>query len=404
MDGETLLSEVESTTTSEAMQTEMQGDFFAYDDGLGAVVDQNGNPFSKEDGKYYQSENEYKDFLKQQAQPKPQGTQKPAQPNTAQPMQQQGNANAKIQQGNGFDSFYKKDSAFDVTTLISDSPKFNSFNYERQINPVQQQNNGGLAQQPAQTEVPVDPKVADANTLKEYRENMEAGTLKPIERAYQKSLAAYNARGEQMPQDVYDAFNAEYTQLKAAIDDQVLAKREELVESRYKSKEEENSYKAMEKTSLENFTKIAGQYFPNLAPDVSKDRLEKLLFGYSDGTKFVKGYGADAIDHAFDLAHDGKQFKNVQEFEAAYTKWWNKYASNPKNIALIAKNAWNSFIASNLDGMRDGFRQTWEQEQKNKLKQTQQNPYATRGGGNSLGTDSAQAQLNSYFTPPSRNM
>lgn len=383
------------TGAGDSLQSQMTGDFFDYDDGLGAVVNQDGDPFTKADGKYYQSIDEYKASLGQNNnQPKPAPVQ---QPKPAQP-----NAQAKPQpsQSNGFESFYKKDSGFDIASVLGDAPKFNEFKYERQNNPIDQGQQNNFQQPP---QAPVDPKVADANTLKEYRETLESSALKPIERAYQTSLAGYQREGVEMPKHVYDAFNAEYSQLKNAIDEAVSSKKDELLENRFKEREETANFTKIQEKGIENFDRISAQYFPNLSSEQSKERLSKLVFGYADNTgKFIRGYGADIVDHAFDLANNGKTYKTKEEWEGAYNKWWSTYASNPKNIAYVAQRAWDRFIAANIDSIRDGYRSTWEQEQRDKLKQTQQNPFATRGGNAQV--DSAGAQLDSYFTPPSRNM
>lgn len=168
----------ESTNTSMnsesgSLQNEMIGDFFDYDDGLGAVVDQNGDPFTKQDGKYYSSIDEYKNSINPQ--------QKPLQ---NQFIQTNVNTKPAVQakqapvQLSSFDSFYKKDNGFDVASLLSEAPKFNEFSYQRQSNPLSEESQNGLQQQPQQI---VDPKIADANSLKEYRESLESSALRPID-------------------------------------------------------------------------------------------------------------------------------------------------------------------------------------------------------------------------------
>lgn len=391
---------------SGSLQSEMTGNFFDYDDGLGAVVDQNGDPFTKEDGKYYRSIDEYKSSFGKNG-GAVNTTQKPLSNQSSQPAQPNAQAKNTIQpkqtavQQNSFDSFYKKENGFDISSILSESPKFNETTYERVTNPPIQENQNNIQQQQS---APVDPKVADANTLKEFRESLENSALKPIERAFSQLSNYYAQSGVQMPQEVYNALNAEYSQLKTAIDEAINSKKEELFENRFKTERETASFAETERKSVENFTRVSTQYFPNLSADQSEAKLSKLIFGYSDSTgTFTRGYGADIVDHAFDLANNGKTFKTKEEWSNAYNKWWSGYASNPKNIAYVAQRAWDRFIASSIDGIRDGFRSTWEQEQREKLKQTQQNPYAARGGNVSQ-VDSAQAQLNSYFTPPGRNM
>lgn len=395
-----------NTSANDSLQTEMTGDFFDFDDGLGAVVDQSGNPFTKDDGKYYSSIEEYQNALnqngkpaQQQQQPKPQQAPAPVQPNA--------NAKTPIQprqqpvQPSGFDSFYKKDTGFDVASILSDAPKFNEFAYQRENNPIVQQNANNLQQQ---QQPPIDQKTADANTIKEYKDGLVNSALKPIERAYQASLAGYQREGAEMPKYVYEAFNAEYSQLSTAIDELVSTKKEELLEARFKEKEEGSNFSKIEAKSLENFDRISTQFFPKQSIDQSKDKLSKLIFGYKDnGGKFVRGFGADIVDHAFDLANNGKTYTSEKEWSDAYNKWWAKYASNPKNLLYVAQRAWDRFVASNLDGIRDGYRSTWDQEQREKLKQVQSNPHATRGG-NAGQDDAAQAQLDAYFTPPGRHM
>lgn len=405
MSDEVYLDEVESQSTGQetevSVQTEMTGDFFDYDDGLGAVVNQDGEPYVKDDGKYYSSLDEYKNAQKEQ--PLQQQPQKPVQTNAnAKPQQSSSPAQAvkpPVVAGS-FESLYHKDNSFDINSVLNDAPKFNEFKYQSASMPQL-----GSTQQPEQpVQPPVDPKTEEANAIKEYRGGLESSILAPLQRTYEGIANWYIQQGTEIPPAVYQQFNSEYSRLKEAISELVDNKKEELREKRYASETESKQFEKLQADSLNNFDAISTRYFPDKTVDASRDRLSKLVFGYTgaDG-KFVRGYGADIVDHLFDMANSGKQYKNHQEWQNAYSKWWTQYASNPKNIEYIAQRSWDRFIAKSLPNIRDSYRSTWENEQREKLKQSQQKP-AVSMGSSAVQTDDVQKQLDSYFTPPKRNL
>lgn len=378
--------------TGASLQEEMTGDFF-FDDGMDAVVNGEGLPFAKEDGSHFKTIEEYQQSLNPS-----QSKQKPVQPPQQKPSQApaQNNANAKTNAGNvqqpvsGFDAYYNKN-GLDLQSMIKDTAKFNAVNYERSVNPLQQQQ-----PQQQQPETPVDPVKRDEAIVKEYQESIKAGLLGPLEDVYALVSQFFESQGVSMPDKIYSAFNGRYSQILEHVNELVVRKDKELIESRHKEELSARDYKDAEVSHKRIMTDVANEFFPETPSNQRMDRLNKLIFGYTDKSgKIYRGYGADAVDHAFDIAHEGKEFKSDKEWSDAYVKWWTKYASNPKNVKHIAQRAWDRFVANNLNNARDSWRTAWDNEQREKLKHNQQSPGASKPGGG-IATDE-DAALASYF-------
>lgn len=372
-----------------SLQEEMTGDFF-FDDGMDAVVNGEGLPFAKEDGSHFKSVEEYQQSLNQ---PKQTPTQPPQQKPQSAPAQNNANAKketSKPQPVSGFDAFYNKN-GLDLQSMIKDTSKFNSVNYQRSVNPLQQEQ-----PQQQQPEVPVDPVKRDEAAVAEYHQSLKSGLLEPLEEIYGLVSQFYKSQGSAVPDQIYSAFNSRYTQLNEQVNKLVTQKDKELIESRHKEELSARDYKDAEVNRDRVMADVANEFFPETPANQRMDRMNKLIFGYKDSTgKVIRGYGADAVDHAFDIAHDGKQFKSDKEWSDAYVKWWTKYASNPNNVKHIAQRAWDRFIANNLPKARDSWRTAWDNEQREKLKHNQQSPGASKPGGG-IATDE-DAMLSNYF-------
>jgi hypothetical protein len=397
MSDETMVEETgldsSAIDTGASLQEEMTGDFF-FDDGMDAVVNGDGLPFAKEDGSHFKSLEEYQQSLNPSQSKQQPATQPPLQ--KPQPAPAQNNANAKTNVGktpqpvSGFDAYYNKN-GLDLQSMIKDTSKFNAVSYQRTVNPLQQQQ-----PQPQQPEVPVDPVKRDEAVIAEYHESLRTGLLGPLEEVYNSVAQFYKSQGVNVPDEVYNAFNSRYSHLNEQVNKIVNQKDKELIEARHKEDISARDYKVAETNRDRVMADVANEFFPETPNNQRMDRLNKLIFGYTDKSgKIIRGYGADAVDHAFDIAHDGKEFKTDKEWSDAYVKWWTKYASNPNNVKHIAQRAWDRFIANNLNNARDSWRSAWDNEQREKLKHNQQAPGASKPGGG-IATDE-DAALSSYF-------
>jgi hypothetical protein len=127
--------------------------------------------------------------------------------------------------------------------------------------------------------------------------------------------------------------------------------------------------------------------------------LNNFLFGVvKDGKLVTRGYGADAVNMLFDLAHEGKTFSSQEEVVEAYDKWFAKFASVPQNIRNLAKIAYGQYQLQHHKDIRDGYRSQWDLEQQKKFNQSQ--APASSKAGNAGVPDEGQAALDRWLEPP----
>lgn len=384
---ETSVEQSSAGDSDAGLQQEMTGDFF-YDDGVGAVVDNQGNTQFDAEGNPIRS----MDGLKKPSQSQPQ----------AQTQKQGAHVAASKQtpQSSGFDSLFEKDGKIDFEALNAHGQRVNEFSYTSTLYPKEQPADQGQQQQ--QPQAPVDPRVSAQQELKTYQETLESHLLAPLRSTYETLTAFYQQRGEQMPYEVYNEINEKFIAQQNMIKQLVDEKREEQFEARQGEMKSQAEYEGNVAKSRENFGKIADEFFPNTRPEQRFDRLAQMVFGYDQNGKFVRGYGADVVDHLFDQAHEGKSFKTAQEYKDAYNRWWSKYSSNPTNIKYVVQRAHERYMAQNHTKIRDAYRQQWEKELAEKSKQRTMRP--STGGSNAPDIGDSRKQLDAYFGAPTANM
>ena len=238
--------------------------------------------------------------------------------------------NSQNQKGTAIDSLFNKDGSFDFDGAVNAATKLNDFNYQMR---------SSYKQAEPQKSVSQDPMAAKAQALasvKEYKNQLSESQIKPLERAYQNILQMYRSAGEEVPQGVYEALNAEYLNVEKVINDQVEKKRDELLLDLVSQSSSAAEMKALEDKSLSNFRAFADQTLPNVPNAEREKRLGELVFGYTgaDG-KYTRGYGADLIDALFDSAQGNKSFGSQQELRETYNNWWAKFSSDKKTWGLL---------------------------------------------------------------------
>lgn len=337
--------DIGSDTSNSSMQSSMEESFF-YDEGTDSVVDANGISQTDDDGNVIRNMDDFNSHNK-----------KPVKGKTG------NDANIQLQNQNSatIDSLFQKDGSFDFDSAVNAATKLNDFNYQMR---------SSYKQVEPQKSVSQDPMAAKAQALasvKEYKEQLSESQIKPLERAYQNILQMYRSAGEEVPQGVYDALNAEYLAVEKGINEQVEKKRDELLLDLVSQSSSAAEMKALEDKSLSNFRAFADQVLPNVQNADREKRLGELVFGYTgaDG-KYTRGYGADLIDALFDSAQGNKSFGSQQELREAYNNWWAKFSSDKKNMGLIINIAFSRYVAANHAKYRDEYRKSWEREALNK--------------------------------------
>jgi hypothetical protein len=309
--------------------------------------------------------------------------------NTVKPMQ----PNVRV-----LDSIFEKNGQMDFDAINQHSKTFGGYQYQSATLPKQQPQQVALP-----NHAPVDHVAQIKAEVDKYSKELSDTRLAPIERAYAKLVQRYGGEGN-VPQEVLASLNEEYLEQKNQIRDLADAKKDELRDKQFKEQLESKDYQTLELKSKENFSGVAKDFFPNASPDKQPQILEELIFGYQANGKYVPGYGADMINHLFDLQNKGKVFNTSDEWAKAYNKFWVDYSSNPNNIKALAKIAFNNYHAANESKRRDAYRSQWEKEQQEKLKMsTNQKPTSSKIGG--LGSqDSVAQQMRDFVRPPSRNL
>jgi hypothetical protein len=375
-----------------ALQSSMTGDFF-YDEGSDAVVDANGNAQKNPAGETFRNMD---DFAKHRAQ---KGGD-PTQPQGGQT--QQGNLLKTPVQPNafGFDSVYNKNGKFDFDTITKQIGNSGKVAYQMQSvfkpvapNPVQ----------PTAPVVPIDPKERVRTAIQEHRKTLESTKLDPIRRAYQNVSAAYAKTGQSVPEDIYRAINAVYVEKERELVEELDKKRDEIYADQISNMETEKEVIAAKRISSSNFKETADQFLPHVAPAQRSEKLTELIFGHHDAKGiFQRGYGADAVEHAFDLSMGNKTFNSPDEWSQAYNNWWLKYSSNPSNIAYITNVAFSRYVAANQSKFRDEYRRAWDAEAEAKLRNRNSIPRST--GAIPVETANEDQSLIDYHTAPRRNL
>jgi hypothetical protein len=211
----------------------------------------------------------------------------------------------------------------------------------------------------------------------------------------------YAAQGQQMPKEEFDIINEQYVAKEAQISEIVASKNDELQDGLMKTELSKRDAADIDKKAIEVYTGVAGELFPDLPDAVRKERLDNLVFGWNDGKKFIRGYGADFVEHLFETSNYDKEFKTWEERTAAMNTWWARYASNPANVRYAARAAFDRFQAQNYPKYRDAVRSQMETEfqARNKLKSK---PTGAAAAGAGQVDDSTNAELNAFFATPTK--
>lgn len=373
------ISSIGSDGSNSSMQSSMEESFF-YDEGTDSVVDANGISQTDDDGNVIRNMDDFNSHNKKPVK---------GEINNA-------DVNSQNQKGTAIDSLFNKDGSFDFDGAVNAATKLNDFNYQMR---------SSYKQAEPQKSVSQDPMAAKAQALasvKEYKNQLSESQIKPLERAYQNILQMYRSAGEEVPQGVYEALNAEYLNVEKVINDQVEKKRDELLLDLVSQSSSAAEMKALEDKSLSNFRAFADQTLPNVPNAEREKRLGELVFGYTgaDG-KYTRGYGADLIDALFDSAQGNKSFGSQQELRETYNNWWAKFSSDKKNMGLIINIAFSRYVAANHAKYRDEYRKSWERESFNKKRNSNS---ISRAGQIPPKQDDSADLLDQYHSVRKRNM
>jgi hypothetical protein len=379
-----------------ALQTEMTGDFF-HDDGSDAVVDRMGNKQLNENNEPIRTMDEFNAFKARKSGGQPQHkpiSGKPAP--TAKPA-----AGPTFKKN--FDSMFEKNGAIDFDAHKNFGARIAAYNYGSATIPKADPN-----AQPAQPAAKPDPVAQIKTEVEKYSKELEAIHLGPLQSAWAKIVQQYGTV-EAVPPQVANSMNAQWIAQQNQVRTLVDARKDELRDKQFQEQLSGKDFAVLETKSKENFTNVARELFPNANPNQHYGLLSELVFGYTykdaqGKDAFSPGFGAEIVNHLFDIANSGKEFKTVQEWTDAYNKFWVNYASNPANIKWLAKQAYHNFDKAQETKKRDAYRAQWDKEQQAKTRQnTTQQPHATRGG-NSFVPDAGTQQINKFLTVPQRAM
>jgi hypothetical protein len=309
----------------------------------------------------------------------------------------------------GFDSAYHKNNVIDYDSVNKGGETFRKHGYQSKFTPktVDMQNPQGQQQQQPKPE----PSRASIRAeVEQYKKSLHDAVLAPMLNIYNKRVQMYQAQGLQMPQDEFALYDAEYREKQAELESLANAKFDELSDKFISDREAQITDGEVVRKSIETYTSVSRELLPNLPPDQAKERLDNLIFGYQTGRtvnghpEFVRGYGADFVEHLFDMVHEGKEFSTHDERNAAMEKWWAKYATNPNNVRYVARVAWDNFEATNKPKYRDAMRAQWDEEQRNKNLSKTKPTGSPMAGVGAQDVDDVQKQLDAYFSPPKMNM
>ena len=374
-----------------ALQATMTGNFF-HDDGVDAVVDHEGNTQYDENNnpiRTMEDWDKYKARKGTPGSPRPDATKPEVKPDATAKPKPEGGATAPVK----FDSLFDKDGAFDVSAAQGFAEKFNQFKFEKQLTAP-----ANPPAQPAAT-APIPPVERIRGEVDTYHKALTKSFLDPIRSVYEGLSAQYQAAKMAMPPDVFKLFNDRYVEIEKQVGESVKLREDQLKEELHNEELSNVKFETQTRESSKNFFDVANDLLSNVDQAQRSNYLSQLIFGTQDEKgQFVRGYGADLVEHAFDIANAGRQFKTVEEWQNAYNGWWVRYSSNPNNIRFIAQRAMDRYVAQNQTKFRDAYRSAWDKEMQSKS--TLQRPNAGRGGGAPV--DAATQQLSDYFTPPQR--
>jgi hypothetical protein len=370
-----------AASSDSALQQEMTGDFFTYDDGMGSFVhnetampptDKDGNPIT------IKTKEDLDSFLKKSGMAKA-APQAPS----AKPVVQQKTPEA-------ISSAFEKDGKPDFKSIEDAMSRFDKVGYQGRslIAPSKDK-------QPDQPTVKLAPREAIKAEIGKIETSFRKEHLEPLEALWAKCEAAGAVKGDVTYQAIQEVYSAKHGQLRDMLEE----KRDELRDKFDKERDEGAQFETISKEAARNKLDCANEFFPNSEPSKREELLNNFLFGtVKDGKLVTKGYGADTVNMLFDLAHEDKTFMSQQEVVEAYDKWFAKFASVPQNIRNLTKIAYGQYQFQNRTKIRDGYRSQWDLEQQKKLNQSQ--APASSKAGNAGVPDEGQAALDRWLEPP----
>ena len=362
----------DSTAQEIALQERQINDEPWFDDGIGAVVDEYGNPKLDKDGNPFAS---MEDFKKAQSvKPEDKDLQKPA----PQPGAPQKPIEAKT---GGFESFYSKDKSFDFETLAERIGKSGQTRYSSTLLPKVD------ASKPVVEQPAVAPKTEEQE-LVEFEEAQMKIYIDPIKQLYGKISAL-------LTPEVDQAFRDAYSERLAEVDKAIRSKQWEITRRMVQSNKEtanaESDMKELERASNVSI----GKAVVDMLPKEGMGGFWQLIVGHNSGKDFIRGPGSDLVDLLFDQAHEGKTFKNADDWNKAYQNWFLKFTSNETNVRNLIKHSLNAFSAGNITKYRDMVRQAVQKEEQGKKKLLSPTPMSGRA---SVGDEALGDELKTYLS------
>jgi len=311
------------------------------DDGLGSVVDKNGAEIiNSKTGQPFKTIEELKQAV----------AQKPVQPTapTQQGQKQQAQTQKPLEQS-GMQNFFK-DGQIDYSSVSGVQSKFKGLSYSSQLYP----------KEPQQAPVASINQSTDGITPEYFKEIDDL--RETLSKAYLEPLQAI-AKTVDQNSETWNILNQQYRQYQTQIDATVKTKERELIAK----SSQESSSKIKQEYELNHIKQSAESNVKTISNEIFGNGGDKafweLIVGKTNpttGQLVERGVAADLVDLMFDTSMSGKTFKSQEDYSKAYQNWFANFASSPNNVRLLARQAYATWIANNLDSIKSGAKQAGE--------------------------------------------
>lgn len=248
-----------------------------------------------------------------------------------------------------------------------------------------------------------EPKVRAPEKDKKTEQQEETNPYKRMiteKREYEKSV---QEKAYMWPNKYQEAINAGYTVEQAvrhANGEVQKWQEEQIAEWQYNKEQEEAEKRGKTELSVKENEQLKEKAVMNEQPYINhlgnRKEYDAFMFGKigQDG-KLEKGYATDFIYKQFEIMNPEKTAPTAQD----YTNWWNKFASDPANLAMAYEFGMARLLVETLPHLiQKGAEIRTENTRQKKM--AQRRPVGSQGAASRGGQDEIPDALRGFFQPP----